>query len=342
MSSTQDVRFNEEQDRPGPPARQQALQRVAARAAARARGRHACRRGAARRRRSRTRWILSRLQAAEAEVAERDRRLRVPPRRARRSTTSSTASCATGTWRCSSRACTRTTTREAAAFALYVLARDARARAPGDPVRDRGDLVATCPAPTDLLMAPPLAGGRRRRCATSRPRPRSARAIEADAGAARLARRRRRGARARASPRGWRPTATSASPTHVARLARFEFADERRRAGGDRRRPRRHRGGAARPTPSTWRPRSAARAERAERAARRRSARAEGKLANQGFVAKAPEAVVAGRARQARSSCRRSWRSSHDGVGRSAAPRSTCSRSSCSACASGWSACAGC
>ena len=52
----------------------------------------------------------------------------------------------------------------------------------------------------------------------------------------------------------------------------------------------------------------------AQRAAAERSAtleaeieRAEGKLANEGFVAKAPAAVVAGRARQARPAAARSW-----------------------------------
>ena len=75
-------------------------------------------------------------------------------------------------------------------------------------------------------------------------------------------------------------------------------------------------------------------------------ARAEQKLANEGFVAKAPEAVVAGRARQARRPARGARRAvtpdrPSEAAGRGRA-RSTCSGSSCSACASGWSACAGC
>ena len=57
-------------DRRGPPARQQAVQRVAARAAARARGRRPCRRRRRRRTTVEDTWILSRLQAAEAEFAE--------------------------------------------------------------------------------------------------------------------------------------------------------------------------------------------------------------------------------------------------------------------------------
>ena len=69
-------------DRRGPPAREQALQRVAARAAARARGRH----GARRRRRTpatvEDTWILSRLQAAEGR--RRARRSRASSSTARR------------------------------------------------------------------------------------------------------------------------------------------------------------------------------------------------------------------------------------------------------------------
>ena len=64
MSSTQDVRFNEEKIAQGRQLANKLFNAVAARAAARARGRR--RAGAAPRRRpSRTRWILSRLQARE-------------------------------------------------------------------------------------------------------------------------------------------------------------------------------------------------------------------------------------------------------------------------------------
>ena len=96
------------------------------------------------------------------------------------------------------------------------------------------------PGADGLLMAPPLAGGRRRRCATRAPRREVARAIEADAGAARLARRRRRGARRAASRRGSR----RAGYERVGRARRaaraLRVVAERRRAGGDRRRARRH------------------------------------------------------------------------------------------------------
>ena len=67
------------------------------------------------------RWILSRLQARQGRG--RGARSRASSSTAPRSasTTSSTATSATGTSSCSSRACTPTTTREAAALALHVL-----------------------------------------------------------------------------------------------------------------------------------------------------------------------------------------------------------------------------
>ena len=62
------------------------------------------------------RWILSRLQAREGATPRRAiERVRVPPRARSGSTTSSTASCATGTSRWSSRACTPRTTRDVSA-----------------------------------------------------------------------------------------------------------------------------------------------------------------------------------------------------------------------------------
>ena len=57
------------EDRPGPPARQQALERGAARAAARARGRHGAGRPRPPPQTVEDAWILSRLQAAKADVA---------------------------------------------------------------------------------------------------------------------------------------------------------------------------------------------------------------------------------------------------------------------------------
>ena len=152
---------------------------------------------------------------------------------------------------------------------------------------------------------PPLAGAGSRRCAISRSRPRSR-------GRSRPRRRCARGATACARRPGarvpgaaGRAAATSAWPSTSARLARFEFSRQRRRAGRDRRRARRRRGGDARPTRSTSRPRSSRAAERARACCESEITRAEGKLANQGFVAKAPEAGRPGRARQARASCKK-------------------------------------
>ena len=101
--------------------------------------------------------------------------------------------------------------------------RDARARAPGDPVRDRGDLVAACPAPSDLLMGhrwpdadrgAARRGGRGARSrGRSRPRRRCASGATASA--------RRPGARvpARLEADGYERVAD-----HVGRLSRFEFS----------------------------------------------------------------------------------------------------------------------
>ena len=70
MSSTQDVRFSRGEGRAGPPARQQALQRLAARAAARRPAASTLDDAPPRAARpSRTRWILSRLQRAKADTA---------------------------------------------------------------------------------------------------------------------------------------------------------------------------------------------------------------------------------------------------------------------------------
>ena len=97
------------EDRPGPAARQQAVQRLAARAPARAGRRDAARAGA-RAGDRRGPWILSRLQARDGRPRRRSTRSSSTGSRSG-STTSSTASCATGTWRSSSRACTPRTTR---------------------------------------------------------------------------------------------------------------------------------------------------------------------------------------------------------------------------------------
>ena len=146
MSSTQDVRFNEEQDRPGPPAREQAAGTPRGSCCCACRGRDGPGRRAGA---GHGRGPLDPVAAAGGQGRRRasDRGLRVPPRGARRSTTSSTASCATGTSSWSSRGCTTRTRRHGGVRAARA-GGDAGARASGDPVRHRGDLVATCPAPT--------------------------------------------------------------------------------------------------------------------------------------------------------------------------------------------------
>ena len=112
------------------------------------------------------------------------------------------------------------------------------------------------------------------------------------AGAARLARPDRRRARRRCCRRGSRPTGYERTAEHVARLARVRVVAGRRRAGRDRRRAGRRASPCCRPTPSTSAPRRAG-STSAARWLDDEIARAEKKLANQGFVAKAPEAVVA-------------------------------------------------
>ena len=96
--------------RAGPPAREQAVQRVAARAAARAGRRRARRRAAAAGARSRTPGSSRACSGRRPRPRARSRRSSSTAPRSG-STTSSTASCATGTWRSSSRGSTTTTTR---------------------------------------------------------------------------------------------------------------------------------------------------------------------------------------------------------------------------------------
>ena len=340
MSSTQDVRFNEEHDR----------RRAASSPTSSSTRRGSC--SCACRRASRCptrapapetvedRWILSRLQAAKAELADAIDDLRVPPRRARRSTASSTASCATGTWRCSSRGCTTRTTRPPAEFALHVLAETLALAHPVIPFVTE-EIWSLLPGRSGPADGAPLAGGRRRRCATSASRRRSQRAIEATQALRALARRRRRGAPARAVPARLEAEGYERVLEHVARLARFEFsatATRRSRPSACpaaravmRVRRRRHRGRAQ--ARRRARDRAAAQGDRA----RRGQARQPG-LRRQG---------AGGRGRRPSatswSGSSESWRNCSDVTpGTSAGPRSTCSRSSCSACASGWSGCAGC
>ena len=147
---------------PGPGAGQQALQRRALRAAATSSPRPSPSRA---RRRSRT--------AGSSAACRRPRRSSTrtsPPSTSPRprsgSTTSSTASCATGT---SSSTRAASTTHEPVGDDAARPARDAAARAPGHPLRDRGAVVARARRRGPAGRA---AGdrARRRRCATPMPR----------------------------------------------------------------------------------------------------------------------------------------------------------------------------
>ena len=141
MSSTQDVRYSKERSPAGPRPREQDVERVAADPAERRR------RSSPAPRALRRRGPLDPV-AAAARDRERDRQ----PRRATTSRTprsSSTASSgpssATGTSRSSSRGSTTASPRRLGDAALGARA-GARARAPDDAVRHRGDLRATCRA----------------------------------------------------------------------------------------------------------------------------------------------------------------------------------------------------
>ena len=183
--------------------------------------------------------------------------------------------------------------------------RDAGARAPADPVRDRGDLEPRPGADDGLLMAP----------ATRWPTTRwSNPEAEAQLGRAIEAVQALRAWRDSVGAKPGRPIPArlegggyEATAEHVARLARLEWTSE-----------------AGEPVATVAVPGATVavfasdavdlEAEQRRSAARRKQleaeiARSEGKLSNERFVAKAPEAVVQARARQARAGCRRSSRS---------------------------------
>ena len=143
MSSTQDVRFNEGTIAQGRQlanklfnASRLVLLRVPEDAVVPERRRA--------RRRSRTRWILSRLQAAEADVAEAIEAFDF--HRATRALYDFVYGelCDWYLEMVKPRLYAEDNARDRGVRAARA-ARDARARAPGDPVRHRGDLVATCP-----------------------------------------------------------------------------------------------------------------------------------------------------------------------------------------------------
>ena len=100
--------FSRGEGRPGPAAGQQAVERVAADPAAASAPTRARR---STRRTVEDRWILSRLERAQGRGRRADRRATTSPTRRSGCTTSSTASCATGTWSSSSRGCARASRR---------------------------------------------------------------------------------------------------------------------------------------------------------------------------------------------------------------------------------------
>ena len=274
MSSTQDVRFNEYQDRAraaSSPTSSSTRPGSCCCACPRASTVPA---SAPEPQTVEDRWILSRLQAAEQRAD------------ARRSTRSSSTAPTPAALRLHLRRAVRLVPGDAQAAPVRrgqrrgarVRALRARAdagdRAPGDPVRDRGDLVLP-PGRRRPADGAPLAAAPTTRCATSSVeargrRARSRRPSGCAAGATRSARR-----PARRSRRGWRPRATSACSSTSPGSRGFEFSENggepvatvgvpggtRRGAAVERRRPR-GRAAAARPSA----PSCCARRSRAPRA----------------------------------------------------------------------------
>ena len=319
---------------PGPPARQQALQRQPARAAAAARGRGAARRRA---RAGDDRGPLDPVPAAGRGARRRAgaRRLRLPRGRAARLRLRLRRAVRLVPRAAQAAPVRRRTTPRPARFALHVLGETLALAHPLIPfvteeiwshVPDADGLLMArrYPVADEALRRPGGRGGARR--ARSRPCRRCARwrdsvgAMPGKPLPARLDAPRLRVARRPRRPAG---------PARLGRRAATPWRPWRCPAA---------RSPCSPPTPSTSGPRRGARTS-AARELEAEIARAEGKLSNERFVAKAPEAVVQARARQARAAAggargALTWPSG--------APRSTCSRSSCSACASAWSACGGC
>ena len=187
-------------------------------------------------------------------------------------------------------------------------ARDARARAPGDPVRDRGDLVASCPAPTGCSPARRFRGADADAASTRRPRRRSsARSTPCRRCAA--------GATTSGAPAGARDpgaaggrratTTTARSTSRGSRASSCDgaTADD---AGGHGRDPRRRGARAAPATPSTSARPSARRDERARASSRPRSRAPRASSPTRASWPRRRRRVVAGRARQARAPARAS------------------------------------
>ena len=321
------------EDRAGRAAREQALQRVAADPHERARRTSPRARPA----RSRTAGSSRGCSARSPTPPSGSRRSTSPSSRSA-STTSSSASCATGTSRWSSRACTTATRRrrppccacceETLALAHPVIpfvTEELWSMLPGD----RGLLAASRDA-----AARPFARGRRGRALVARrDRRRCARCAP---GASRST------SRPGLVVRGDRAARRRQRAPLVAQLARFEWR-RRGRAGRDRAR--------RRAAPSTILPTEGldlGAAERKLAAERERLekeiARAEGKLANEGFVAKAPPRPSSPPSARSSSACAPSSRRCDRSRPRRLAwtPSAGCSTASCSGCGSGWTACAGC
>ena len=274
-------------DRAGAPARQQALQRVAAGAAARAGGRLGA--GTSRRRRWRSRTPGSCRACRRPRPRSRTRSRRFEFHRAAHSLYDFVYGelCDWYLEMLKPRLYAEDNA-ETAEFALHILAETLALAHPVIPFVTE-EIWSLLPGPHDLLMGhrwPEPDEALRDLDVESR----GPAGDRRDPGAAQVARRGGRGAgRAGAGAAGRRP-ATSASPS----MWRGWRASSSPPTATSRSRPSAFPAGpcwCSRPTRSTSRPRSAARPS-ASTFLRKEIKRAESKLANQGFVAKAPEAVV--------------------------------------------------